>query len=99
MPTLIMGAVPPTETAAANGLNSVMRTIGSTAASAIVGVLLSTWFVVESGISVPTHDAFRATFVVGAIVAIGGVIVAAFIPRHDHRYDDTSSIPVQNPQD
>lgn len=29
MPTLIMHSVPPTETAAANGLNSVMRTLGT----------------------------------------------------------------------
>jgi predicted MFS family arabinose efflux permease len=33
MPTLIMRVVPPTETAAANGLNSVMRTLGSTIAA------------------------------------------------------------------
>ena len=33
MPTLIMAAVPSSETAASNGLNSVMRTLGSTAAA------------------------------------------------------------------
>lgn len=99
MPNLIMAAVPSNETAAANGLNSVMRTIGSSSASTMVGVLLSTWFVMESGVAVPTVGAFQITFLASAGIVIGGVIVAAFIPRHDHRYDQTASIPVQNPLD
>jgi MFS family permease len=99
MPTLIMRAVPTTETAAANGLNSVMRTLGSSTAAAIVGVLLAGSAIVIDGVSVPTGGAFQATFLVGAAVAIAGGIVAAFIPRHDHRYEETASIPVQNPSD
>lgn len=95
MPTLIMHSVPASETAAANGLNSVMRTLGSTAAATVVGIILSSWFVVHEGVSVPTHGAFQATFLVGAGVALAGVIVAAFIPRSEPRYDDTASIPVQ----
>ena len=56
MPTLIMRAVPPEETAAANGLNSVMRTLGSTIAAALVGVILAT-NIDTAGF--PTADAFR----------------------------------------
>lgn len=99
MPTLIMKAVPPTETAAANGLNSVMRTLGSSAASAIVGVVLASSFVIVDGVTVPTLGAFQLVFVIAASVAIVGGVVATFIPRHDPRYDETASIPVQNPQD
>ncbi|MBG6054875.1 putative MFS family arabinose efflux permease [Salinibacterium sp. CAN_S4] len=40
MPTLIMQSVPPHETAAANGLNSVMRTLGSTFPATLVGVAI-----------------------------------------------------------
>ena len=95
MPTLIMHSVPPTETAAANGLNSVMRTLGSTAAATIVGIILSTQVQVVAGISVPTQEAFRLVFLLGAGVSLSGAVIAAFIPRREIRYDDTASIPVQ----
>jgi MFS family permease len=95
MPTLIMHSVPPSETAAANGLNSVMRTLGSTAAATIVGIILSTQVQAVGGITVPTHEAFRLTFMVGAGVSLLGVLIAVFIPRREIRYDDTSSIPIQ----
>lgn len=41
MPALIMGAVPLSETAAANSLNSLMRSIGTSASSAVAGVVLA----------------------------------------------------------
>ncbi|HEX7738082.1 MAG TPA: MFS transporter [Marmoricola sp.] len=41
MPALIMGAVPLTETAAANGLNSLMRSVGTSLSSAVVSVVLA----------------------------------------------------------
>jgi MFS family permease len=98
MPTLIMGAVPPTETAAANGLNSVMRTLGSSVAATIVGVILSTQVEVADGISIPTTGAFQSSFALGAAVAFVGVVIAFFIPTRKRGYADTASIPVQKPR-
>ena len=95
MPTLIMGAVPPRETAAANGLNSVMRTLGSTIAATVAGIILSTHAVVADGVSIPTREGFQLVFAVGAGVVIVAVAVAAFIPRQQNRYEDTAAIPVQ----
>jgi MFS family permease len=95
MPTLIMSAVPPSETAAANGLNSVMRTLGSTVSATIVGVILSTQVVVSEGISIPTTEAFQLTFGIGAAVSLVGVLIAFFIPRRKRTYEDTASIPIQ----
>lgn len=95
MPTLIMHSVPPTETAAANGLNSVMRTLGSTVAASLIGVILSSSFVMSGGIEIPTRGAFQVVFALAAGVAIVGTIVAAFIPRRERRYEDTQSIPIQ----
>ena len=93
MPTLIMNAVPPTETAAANGLNSVMRTLGSTVSATIVGVILSTHVVTAGGLAIPTHEAFQLCFAVGAGVALTGVLFALLIPRRS-TFTDTASIPV-----
>ena len=41
MPALIMGAVPAAETSAANSLNTFMRSIGTSSASAVAAVILS----------------------------------------------------------
>ena len=95
MPTLIMRAVPPSETAAANGLNSVMRTLGSTVSATLVGIILSTHAVVANGISIPTRDGFQLAFAMGAGVVLIAVVIGFFIPRQENRYDDTASIPVQ----
>ncbi|CAN5346115.1 MFS transporter [soil metagenome] len=94
MPTLIMRAVPPSETAAANGLNSVMRTLGSTLSATVVGVILSTHLVVTDGIPTPSREAFGIVFAMGAGVVLAGVVIALFIPRRSPNYD-TASIPVQ----
>ena len=95
MPTLIMHSVPPTETAAANGLNSVMRTLGSTVAASLIGVILSSRFVLSNGIEIPTREAFQTVFLLAAGVAFVGAVVAVFIPRRERRYEDTQSIPIQ----
>lgn len=93
MPTLIMRAVPPTETAAANGLNSVMRTLGSTVGATLVGVILASQFTVVDGIPVPSTEAFQIVFAMGAAVTLAGVIVALFIPRRSVGYA-TASITI-----
>ncbi|HEY8913075.1 MFS transporter [Lacisediminihabitans sp.] len=95
MPTLIMRAVPPNETAAANGLNSVMRTLGSTVAATLVGVILSSHLVVSGGIGIPTTQAFQLVFGMGAAVALAGVIIGAFIPTRGTGFPGTASIPIQ----
>jgi EmrB/QacA subfamily drug resistance transporter len=94
MPTLIMRAVPPTETAAANGLNSVMRTLGSTVSATVVGVILSTDVERVGELAIPTTGAFATVFLVGAIVVLCGVLLAVLIPRVGRDYGNTRSIPV-----
>lgn len=94
MPTLIMRAVPRTKTAAANGLNAVMRTLGSTLASAVVGVILAANL---DASGVPTSDAFRVIFGLGCVVVLIGGVAAFLIPRHDAFNDRAalaSSVPL-----
>ena len=98
MPTLIMRVVPPTETAAANGLNSVMRTLGSTVAATLVGLVISSHLVLSGGVAIPTTDAFRIIFAMGSGVVLAGVIVAFFIPRRGREYGNTASMPIALPQ-
>jgi MFS family permease len=92
MPNLIMSAVPATETAASNGLNSVMRTLGSTVASAVLGVVLSTNLVTVGDVTTPSASGFQIAFVISAVAAAVGVVFAVFIPRH-HRAYRKASIP------
>ena len=94
MPTLIMRAVPPTETAASNGLNSVMRTLGSTVSATLVGVILASNAENVGGLAVPTQVAFQYLFAMGAAVSLVGVVLSLLIPRRLANVD-TASIPQQ----
>ncbi|GGF24971.1 MFS transporter [Subtercola lobariae] len=93
MPTLIMRSVPATETAAANGLNSVMRSLGSTVAAAVLGLILASNAVVSDGRAIPSAGAFQLCFAVAGAVALAGVVAAFFIPKREPAYQ-TASIPV-----
>ncbi|WP_425565909.1 MFS transporter [Pseudonocardia ailaonensis] len=80
MPALIMGAVPRSETASANSLNTLMRSIGTSAASAIAGVVLAHMTMRLGGVALPTQAGFRTVLAIGAGAAVVALVVAAFIP-------------------
>ena len=81
MPALIMGAVDPSETAAANSLNTLMRSIGTSCASAVAGVVLSQMTISLGGYALPSKNAFKAVMALGAGAALLAFAVASFIPR------------------
>ncbi|MWV48794.1 MFS transporter [Rathayibacter sp. VKM Ac-2803] len=81
MPTLIMRAVPFSETAAANGLNSLMRTLGTTLSSAVTAAVLAQLTVTVGAVDVPSSEGFRTTFVIGAIGAVVAVVLGLLIPK------------------
>lgn len=85
MPTLIMRSVPITETASANGLNTLLRAIGTSTASATVAAVL-TMRTLPAGFAgaetaVPTLGAYQTTFWLGAVAALAGATIAGFIRR------------------
>ncbi|MER7779188.1 MFS transporter [Streptomyces sp. NPDC096191] len=82
MPALIMGAVPASETAAANSLNTLMRSIGTSVASAIAGVILAQMTVTVGGFALPSENAFKVVMGIGAGAAVLAFALASFIPRH-----------------
>ncbi|MGW4729408.1 MFS transporter [Streptomyces shenzhenensis] len=81
MPALIMGAVDPSETAAANSLNTLMRSIGTSTASAVAGVILAQLTTPFGAVSLPSENGFKVVMAVGSGAAVLALLVAAFIPR------------------
>lgn len=81
MPTLIMGAVPRSETGAANGLNTLMRALGTATASAVIAVVLADSATEVQGASIPSSGGFHAAFWLGLGAAVLCAMLAALIPR------------------
>jgi MFS family permease len=82
MPALINANTPRTELAAANGLNSLARSLGSSLASAIGGSLLTVSTIVIAGAALPSLAAYRSLFATCAAVAVLAAVAALFVP-HD----------------
>lgn len=80
MPALIMGSVPLSETAAANGFNTLMRSLGTTIGSAVIGVVLAQMTVTLGGHTLASEDGFRTGLLIGSGVALVSAAVATLIP-------------------
>lgn len=87
MPTLIMANVPDDEAASSIGVNSLMRSVGTTIAGAVMAVVLTsqTMSLAPGTPAIPTHGAFRLCFVIGALAAAAGAAVVLAIPRVQRR--------------
>jgi MFS family permease len=81
MPTLILGSVPLSEAGAAVGLNSLMRSVGTTSASAVMALVLTSSSIDVGGVSFPADSTFTWCFLIGAIAAFIGVAITALVPR------------------
>jgi predicted MFS family arabinose efflux permease len=81
MPSLIMTAVPASQTAVGNSLNNLCRSLGTSTASAVAGVLLATMTTTVGGHVVPDQAAFTTILLIGASAALLALVIAAFIPR------------------
>ncbi|WP_343973936.1 MFS transporter [Kribbella koreensis] len=91
LPALIMHAVPVTETAAANGLNTLMRTIGQAVCSAIVVTVLTNVVATHSGVTAPTLHAYLLVFVIAGICALVAVGLTLLIPAR-------RAVPARHPE-
>ncbi len=81
LPLLIMDAVPPTETAAANSLNTLMRMLGTSSCSAVVAAVATGLVAVVGGRAVPSAAAYAVVFVAAAAAALVACGLAAGTPR------------------
>lgn len=80
MPALTTSAVPLSETAAANGFNALMRSLGTTIGSAVIGVVPARTTVTLDGCSLASEDGFRTGLLIGCGVALVPAAVACLIP-------------------
>ncbi len=83
MPTLILSHVPSSESAASVGLNSLMRSMGTTIAGAVMAIVLTsrTTVLVPGAAPVPSEAAFQLCFLIGAGAAAVGALIVLAIPR------------------
>lgn len=86
IPNLLMAEVSPADTGVANSVNSIVRTVGTSIASALLTTMLATYTI--AGTSVPREVVYTAAFVVGA-VACTIVTLSAFAIRVPGSPDST----------
>ncbi|WP_414508166.1 MFS transporter [Streptomyces sp. NEAU-L66] len=80
LPALIIGAVDASETGAANGLNTLMRSIGTSVSSAVIGMVLAHMSKSVGPATVPTMAGFRVSFLIATAAVLIGVALASFLP-------------------
>jgi MFS family permease len=81
LPALIVGAVPASETGAANGLNTLMRSIGTSVSSAVIGMVLANTAHNVGGMAIPTMHGFRLSFLIATGAVALGLLMALCLPR------------------
>ncbi|MGB3481898.1 MAG: MFS transporter [Mycobacterium sp.] len=81
LPALINAAVPISETAAANGINSLARSLGTSLSSAVIAAILGGMTMTYAGHEMPTQAAIHTAlgFVTGA--AVVAALLALLIPK------------------
>ncbi|MYY06604.1 MULTISPECIES: MFS transporter [unclassified Streptomyces] len=80
LPALIIGAVDASETGAANGLNTLMRSIGTSVSSAVIGMVLAHTSTRMGTVAVPTMQGFRISFLIATGAVVAGLVLASFLP-------------------
>ena len=81
LPALITDAVDPSETGAANGLNTLMRSVGTSLSSAVIGTVLANTADTVGGAEIPTMHGFRVSFLIATAAMAVGLLLALFLPR------------------
>jgi len=81
LPALIMGSVPIAQTGAANGLNALMRSLGTSSSSAIMSVVLANMTISFAGGTIPSLNAYRVALIISIGATIGAILLALLIPN------------------
>ncbi|MBU9767256.1 MFS transporter [Mycobacterium sp. TNTM28] len=81
LPALINAAVPVSETASANSINSLARSLGTSTSSAVMTAVLAQMTVVFAGQTLPSPAGFRVALLIAAAAAVGAALIATAIPN------------------
>ncbi|GAA1350247.1 MFS transporter [Streptomyces beijiangensis] len=80
LPSLVMRAVPVSETGAANGLNTLMRSVGQAFCSAVVAAVLANVTFQVGGHTAPTLHAYLLVFLIAGGAALAALLVTLGLP-------------------
>ncbi|MEV0671553.1 MFS transporter [Mycobacterium sp. NPDC050441] len=81
LPALINAAVPVSETASANSINSLARSLGTSTSSAVMTAVLAQLTINFAGHVLPSLDGFRTALLIAAAAAAGAALIAVAIPK------------------
>jgi MFS family permease len=81
MPSLVLRGAPASELAAANGLNALARSVGSSLASAVGGTVLAAHVIMLGQYALPSLTGYRILFGLSAGAALLGAVVSLVIPK------------------
>lgn len=96
MPTIIMSNAPRRDTAAANGLNTLLRSVGTSTCSAAVATILASVTIGVGGRVFPGLDAFRLIFILAGLAAAAATALCVLLPRatrHEATHPELHSVP------
>ena len=91
LPALINAAVPMSETAAANGINALARSLGTSISSAVIGAVLASMTITYAGHTMPSLQGLRTALLIAAGVAALAAVVSMTIPAAAPEADADSS--------
>ncbi|CAM3250073.1 MFS transporter [Prescottella defluvii] len=80
MPVLITTSVPLDQTASANSINSLVRAVGTSVASAVGAAVLAASIVTVGAVTVPAQVGLDRLFWLGAVVSMVALLVVACTP-------------------
>ncbi|MEU1499218.1 MFS transporter [Streptomyces sp. NPDC005732] len=80
LPALIVRAVDQTQTGAANGMNTLSRSVGTSISSAVVGMVLAHTAQRSGTLVVASISGFRISFGIAVAALLVGLLLAAFLP-------------------
>lgn len=81
LPALINAAVPIAETAAANGINALARSLGTSVSSAVMGAVLAGMTTSFAGRVLPSLEGFHTALIIAACAAGVAGLIALAIPK------------------
>ena len=87
MPALISANTPHHELASANGVNTVVRSLGSSLASAVGGAILASFTLTLGPAELPSLTAYRVLFAICGAAALVAAILALLMPGRSRAQD------------